>query len=151
MAAAVRVGDTLGLGGRDAARDMIDSGCRKAQEHSDTVADDLRTARERGRQDAQAAREHAEDRGEDVPAGADPGDHAVTGPDRRAAPAGWDVRERPARIPDPLACARTGPPHGPRTGVSGGRVLPRTGRVARHSHRRGWDRADLPTTLLGRE
>ncbi|GAA2900699.1 hypothetical protein GCM10010472_68740 [Pseudonocardia halophobica] len=70
----------FGLGGRDAARDMINSGYRKAQEQSETVAEDLRTARERGRQDAQAARDYAEDRsGEDVRTGTERGDHAVTG------------------------------------------------------------------------
>jgi hypothetical protein len=46
----------FGLGGRDAAADMVNSGYRKAQEHSDTVRQDARLARERGERDAQQAR-----------------------------------------------------------------------------------------------
>jgi hypothetical protein len=50
----------FGLGGREAAKNMIDSGYRKAQEQSDTVRADLETARERGQADAARARARAE-------------------------------------------------------------------------------------------
>jgi small-conductance mechanosensitive channel len=61
---AIALGSALafGLGGRDAAADMINSGYRKAQEQSDTVRQDLRLARERGERDAQRAREYADPR-----------------------------------------------------------------------------------------
>lgn len=55
----------FGLGGRDAAKDMIDSGYRKAQEQSDTVQSDLATARERGEADAARASGHADQRTRD--------------------------------------------------------------------------------------
>jgi hypothetical protein len=56
---AIALGSALafGLGGQDAARDMINSGYRKAQEHYDTIAREAQLARERGRRDAQWARE----------------------------------------------------------------------------------------------
>jgi small-conductance mechanosensitive channel len=62
LVGAIALGSALafGLGGRDAAADMINSGYRKAQEQSDTVRQDLRLARERGGRDAQRAREYAD-------------------------------------------------------------------------------------------
>jgi hypothetical protein len=72
----------FGLGGRDAAKNLIDSGYRKAQEQSDTVRADLQTARERGRADATRAQAYADHhtRSEQLtehvaapPAGAEPG------------------------------------------------------------------------------
>jgi uncharacterized protein YacL len=56
---AIALGSALafGLGGQDAARDMINSGYRKAQEHYDTIARDAQLARERGRRDAERAHE----------------------------------------------------------------------------------------------
>ena len=52
---AVALGSALafGLGGRDAAADLINSGYRKAQQQSDQVRADMQTGRERGRADAQ--------------------------------------------------------------------------------------------------
>jgi hypothetical protein len=60
---AIALGSALafGLGGRDAAADLINSGYRKAQEQPDTVLGDARLARERGERDAQLARERAQD------------------------------------------------------------------------------------------
>jgi small-conductance mechanosensitive channel len=69
----------FGLGGRDAARDMIDSGYRKAREHSGTVAEDLHTARERGMQDSQAAREYAEQQTTEPGRSTEHGVHATGG------------------------------------------------------------------------
>jgi small-conductance mechanosensitive channel len=59
---AVALGSALafGLGGRDAAKDLIDSGYRKAQDQSDQVQADLRAGRERAEADARA---HAPDGG----------------------------------------------------------------------------------------
>jgi small-conductance mechanosensitive channel len=64
LVGAIALGSALafGLGGRDAAADMINSGYRKAQEQSDTVRQDLRLARERGEWDAQRARERVDPR-----------------------------------------------------------------------------------------
>jgi small-conductance mechanosensitive channel len=58
---AVALGAALafGLGGRDAAKDLIDSGYRKAQDQSDQVRADLQTGAQRGQADAQRARQHA--------------------------------------------------------------------------------------------
>ncbi|MFC5061745.1 mechanosensitive ion channel family protein [Actinomycetospora atypica] len=52
---AVSLGSALafGLGGRDAAADLINSGYRKAQEQSDQVRADLQTGYQRGQADAQ--------------------------------------------------------------------------------------------------
>ncbi|GAA4694016.1 hypothetical protein GCM10023215_34500 [Pseudonocardia yuanmonensis] len=50
----------FGLGGRDAAKNLIDSGYRKAQQQSDTVRSDLETARARGEADAARARQYAD-------------------------------------------------------------------------------------------
>ena len=52
---AVALGSALafGLGGRDAAADLINSGYRKAQQQSDQVRADLQTGRERGQAEAQ--------------------------------------------------------------------------------------------------
>jgi small-conductance mechanosensitive channel len=63
---AIALGSALafGLGGRDAAADMINSGYRKAQEQSDTIRRDARLARERGERDAQRAGAGAEARAE---------------------------------------------------------------------------------------
>lgn len=56
---AIALGSALafGLGGQDAAREMINSGYRKAQEHYDTLARQAQLARERGRRDAQWAQD----------------------------------------------------------------------------------------------
>jgi small-conductance mechanosensitive channel len=61
LISAIALGAALafGLGGRDAAADMINYAYRKAQQQSDTVRQDLRQARERGERDARHAREHA--------------------------------------------------------------------------------------------
>ena len=52
---AVALGSALafGLGGRDAAADLINSGYRKAQQQSDQVRADVQTGRERGQAEAQ--------------------------------------------------------------------------------------------------
>jgi small-conductance mechanosensitive channel len=65
---AVALGAALafGLGGRDAAKDLIDSGYRKAQDQSDQVRSDLEAGRQRGRADAERARQYA---GSNDPAG----------------------------------------------------------------------------------
>jgi Conserved TM helix len=57
---AIALGAALafGLGGRDAAADMINNSYRKAQEQSDTVRQDAQRAGERGQRDAQRARAH---------------------------------------------------------------------------------------------
>ena len=59
---AVALGSALafGLGGRDAAADLINSGYRKAQEQSEQVRDDMATGRERAQADAQRARNAAQ-------------------------------------------------------------------------------------------
>jgi len=59
---ALALGSALafGLGGREAAADMINSGYRKAQGQSDTIRADAQMARERGERDAQYARHRAE-------------------------------------------------------------------------------------------
>jgi small-conductance mechanosensitive channel len=84
LVGAIALGSALafGLGGRDAAADLINSGYRKAQEQSDTVAHDAQLARERGQRDAQRAREHADTSsgGDDsVPHSTQPTEHQ-TGP-----------------------------------------------------------------------
>ncbi|NMO88474.1 mechanosensitive ion channel family protein [Actinomycetospora sp. TBRC 11914] len=58
---AVALGAALafGLGGRDAAKDLIDSGYRRAQDESDQVRADLEAGRQRGRADAERARQYA--------------------------------------------------------------------------------------------
>jgi small-conductance mechanosensitive channel len=57
---AIALGAALafGLGGRDAAADMINNSYRKAQEQSETIRQDAQRAGERGQRDAQRAREH---------------------------------------------------------------------------------------------
>jgi len=67
---AIALGAALafGLGGQDAAQDMINSGYRKAQEHYDILARQAQQARERGRRDAQWAQETT---GTQAPAPAD--------------------------------------------------------------------------------
>jgi hypothetical protein len=59
---AVALGSALafGLGGRDAAKDLIDSGYRKAQDQSDQVRADLQTGQQRGQADAQRAQQYAQ-------------------------------------------------------------------------------------------
>lgn len=59
---AIALGSALafGLGGREAAADLINNGYRKAQRESDTLRHDARLARERGERDAQLARERSE-------------------------------------------------------------------------------------------
>ena len=49
----------FGLGGRDAAAELINSGYRKAQEQTDQVAQDLATGKERAQRDAQTVQEYA--------------------------------------------------------------------------------------------
>lgn len=49
----------FGLGGRDAAAELIDSGYRKAQEQTDQVQQDLTTGAERARRDARTVQEYA--------------------------------------------------------------------------------------------
>jgi small-conductance mechanosensitive channel len=58
---AVALGSALafGLGGRDAAKDLIDSGYRKAQDQSDQVRADLQTGQQRGQAEAQRATQYA--------------------------------------------------------------------------------------------
>lgn len=53
----------FGLGGREVARDMLQSGYDKAQEQQDQVKQDAQLARERGEQQAQRAQTTAEQRG----------------------------------------------------------------------------------------
>jgi hypothetical protein len=62
LVGALALGSALafGLGGRDAAADIINSGYRKAQEQAETVRRDAQFARERGQRDAQRARAHTE-------------------------------------------------------------------------------------------
>jgi uncharacterized protein YacL len=59
---AVALGSALafGLGGRDAAADLINSGYRKAQEQSDQVKADMAQGRDRAQVDAQRARNAAQ-------------------------------------------------------------------------------------------
>jgi small-conductance mechanosensitive channel len=59
---AIALGSALafGLGGRDAAADLINSGYRKAQNQSDTLRQDAQFAHDRGQRDAQLAHEHTE-------------------------------------------------------------------------------------------
>jgi hypothetical protein len=53
---AVALGSALafGLGGRDAAKDLIDSGYRRAQQQTDQVRGDLAVGRERAEDEARA-------------------------------------------------------------------------------------------------
>jgi hypothetical protein len=83
---AIALGTALafGLGGRDAAADIINSSYRKAQEQADTVRQDAQLARERGQRDAQRPREHAD-------AGAQPDEQDMarrTSPSRQQTPGG---------------------------------------------------------------
>ena len=48
-----------GLGGRDAAAELINSGYRRAQEQTDQVKQDLATGQERAQRDAQTVQEYA--------------------------------------------------------------------------------------------
>jgi hypothetical protein len=59
---AVALGSALafGLGGRDAAADLINSGYRKAQEQSDQVKADMAQGRDRAQVDAERARNAAQ-------------------------------------------------------------------------------------------
>jgi len=59
---AVALGSALafGLGGRDAAKDLIDSGYRKAQDQSDQVRADVQTGYARGQADAHQATQYAQ-------------------------------------------------------------------------------------------
>ena len=52
----------FGLGGRDAAAELIASGYRKAQENADTVRDDLATGKERAQRDAERVATEAQAR-----------------------------------------------------------------------------------------
>ena len=49
----------FGLGGRDAAAQLINSGYQKAQEQSDQVSQDMATGKERAQRDAQTVQEYA--------------------------------------------------------------------------------------------
>jgi small-conductance mechanosensitive channel len=71
---AVALGSALafGLGGRDAAKDLIDSGYRKAQEQSDQVRADLQTGQQRGQADVQRTQQYAQAQD---PAAAPGGEH----------------------------------------------------------------------------
>jgi hypothetical protein len=73
---AIALGAALafGLGGRDAAADMINHSYRKAQEQSDTVRQDAQRAGERGQRDAQRAREQEAQAQPDEPSIARPTD-----------------------------------------------------------------------------
>ncbi len=48
----------FGLGGRDAAADLVNSGYRKAQEQTDQVKQDMATGQERAQRDAYAAQQY---------------------------------------------------------------------------------------------
>jgi small-conductance mechanosensitive channel len=50
----------FGLGGRDAARDLIDSGYRRAQANTEQVRQDVQVGRERAAQDVEQVRERAQ-------------------------------------------------------------------------------------------
>ncbi|MDN5749726.1 MAG: hypothetical protein L0H64_14605 [Pseudonocardia sp.] len=55
----------FGLGGRDAAAELVNSGYRKAQEQRDTVKQDMQTGRERAQHDAQRVQQqHAQPDGQ---------------------------------------------------------------------------------------
>jgi hypothetical protein len=54
----------FGLGGREAAADMVNSGYRKAQDQADTLRADAALARERGERDAHQAHPATEHRDE---------------------------------------------------------------------------------------
>lgn len=56
-AAALGAALAFGLGGRDAAAQLIDSGYRKAQDNADQVRSDMHVGRERAERDAQQAAE----------------------------------------------------------------------------------------------
>lgn len=81
---AVALGSALafGLGGRDAAKDLIDSGYRRAQQQSDQVRADLQTGRDRGRAEArQYAQQYAPEQfGAEQPATQHYGQHYAGGP-----------------------------------------------------------------------
>lgn len=49
----------FGLGGRDAAADLVNSGYRKAQQQTDQVQQDLSTGQDRAQRDAQEVQRHA--------------------------------------------------------------------------------------------
>ena len=72
LVGAVSPGSALafGLGGREAAADLINSGYRKAQEQSDQVRADLQTGRDRGQAEAQRAAQSAGVSGTASPRGA---------------------------------------------------------------------------------
>jgi small-conductance mechanosensitive channel len=81
---AVALGSALafGLGGRDAAKDLIDSGYRRAQDQTDQVRADLRTGQERGRADAQRAAQQYAPTGSGVPGSASPTGAYAAGADQ---------------------------------------------------------------------
>lgn len=62
LVGAIALGSALafGLGGRDAAAEIINSGYRKAQEQTELLRHDAQRAHERGQQDAQRAHQPAE-------------------------------------------------------------------------------------------
>jgi small-conductance mechanosensitive channel len=57
----------FGLGGRDAAAELINSGYQKAQEQTDTIEHDLATGTERATQDIAAAKQKAGDNSPSAP------------------------------------------------------------------------------------
>lgn len=71
FAAALAAALAFGLGGREAAAQMVNSGYRKAQEQGDTVRHDAAVARERGQRDAEHARQRAQESASDQSQGQD--------------------------------------------------------------------------------
>ena len=57
----------FGLGGRDAAAQLIDSGYRKAQDQAETVKADLYTGKARAEQDAATAQQTMQENGQTAP------------------------------------------------------------------------------------
>jgi small-conductance mechanosensitive channel len=58
--AALAAALAFGLGGRDAAAELVNSGYRKAQEQKDTVQQDMQTGAQRAQADAQGVQKHAQ-------------------------------------------------------------------------------------------
>jgi hypothetical protein len=102
---AVALGSALafGLGGRDAAKDLIDSGYRKAQQQSDQVQRDMQVGQHRAQAEAQRFTQ------QDTP------QYALTGGGAGAYPAGA-AEPQTTRVtqPDPYGQGGPGatPPHG---------------------------------------
>jgi hypothetical protein len=114
---AVALGSALafGLGGRDAAADLINSGYRKAQQQSDQVQRDMQVGRERAEADARAhapsgmrgnGHDGAHDGGAPPAAPTPPQGTAVPGGDPYAQPAQAGPATRPG---DPYGAGATEP------------------------------------------